>query len=69
VLCCVQYPEYYELIEDPIDLKEMNERLRQGDYYRSREMLYQDLLRMVLKPLQSNFDYCVPVLPLALFLV
>lgn len=41
-----EYPEYYELIKDPVDLRMINDRLREGDYYRSREMMYQDLDRM-----------------------
>ena len=57
--CVLQYPEYYDLIKDPITLQEINERLREGDYYRSREMMYEELLRMVGTHISSR---CVLVL-------
>jgi histone acetyltransferase len=38
--------DYFEVIKHPIDLSLIGTRLREGDYYRSREMLRSDLLRI-----------------------
>jgi hypothetical protein len=34
-------------VKDPINLTMISERLRQGDYYRNKEMMLSDLLLMV----------------------
>lgn len=39
--------DYLEIIKDPIDLSTIEKRIRKGDWYKSRQMLYADLMRMV----------------------
>lgn len=39
--------DYLEIIKDPIDLSTIEKRIEKGDWYKSRQMLYVDLLRMV----------------------
>jgi len=42
------YPDYLSVCRDPIDLRTISERLQEKPvYYRSREMLFADLMRMV----------------------
>jgi hypothetical protein len=40
-------PEYYEIIKNPMDLQTISSRLREGDYYRSKEAMLADLQLMV----------------------
>ena len=60
-----QYPDYYEVIKNPIDLRMIVDRLhgqaregtRRGEsssYYRTKHMLRADLLRMVCYSLSSG---------------
>jgi hypothetical protein len=51
VSCCYFHlrrgvPDYLEVIKEPIDLSTIEKRIR-ADYYRSRKMLYADLILMV----------------------
>ena len=39
--------DYLEVVTDPIDLKTMERRIRRGDWYRNKHMLYCDMMRMV----------------------
>ncbi len=38
--------DYLEIVQDPIDLRTMRERLDSGDFYKSHAMLLADMLRM-----------------------
>ena len=51
----VQMQEYQELIKDPINFSLLQTRIRSGDYYRNREMLFADLILMVRVSYQ-NYD-------------
>ena len=42
----LQYPDYYEIIKNPLDLSEIFSRLRQNDFYRNKDMMKMDLIRM-----------------------
>ena len=35
------------MIKEPIDLSTIDKRIRQGDHYKSKRMLYRDLMLMV----------------------
>jgi len=39
--------DYLEIIKDPIDLSTIDKRIRKGNWYQSKQMLYADLMRMV----------------------
>eukprot|EP00529_Nitzschia_sp_RCC80_P013039 CAMPEP_0113492670 /NCGR_PEP_ID=MMETSP0014_2-20120614/28200_1 /TAXON_ID=2857 /ORGANISM="Nitzschia sp." /LENGTH=586 /DNA_ID=CAMNT_0000386517 /DNA_START=62 /DNA_END=1822 /DNA_ORIENTATION=+ /assembly_acc=CAM_ASM_000159 len=39
--------DYLEVIKEPIDLSTIDKRIRKGDYYKSKKMLYTDLTLMV----------------------
>mmetsp|Transcript_15479 Transcript_15479/g.23615 ORF Transcript_15479/g.23615 Transcript_15479/m.23615 type:complete len:259 (+) Transcript_15479:107-883(+) len=39
--------DYLEIIKDPIDLSTIQKRLKKEDYYRTKHLLYTDLMRMV----------------------
>eukprot|EP00957_Ditylum_brightwellii_P089632 6826256-Ditylum_brightwellii.AAC.1 len=39
--------DYLEIVKDPIDLSTIEKRIRRGDWYKSKQMLYADLMRMV----------------------
>eukprot|EP00521_Asterionellopsis_glacialis_P009000 CAMPEP_0195290538 /NCGR_PEP_ID=MMETSP0707-20130614/6361_1 /TAXON_ID=33640 /ORGANISM="Asterionellopsis glacialis, Strain CCMP134" /LENGTH=562 /DNA_ID=CAMNT_0040350679 /DNA_START=110 /DNA_END=1798 /DNA_ORIENTATION=- len=39
--------DYLDLIKQPIDLSTIEKRIRKGDWYKSRQMLYADLMLMV----------------------
>jgi len=39
--------DYLDVISDPIDLKTMERRIRRGDWYKSKQMLHVDMVRMV----------------------
>lgn len=39
--------DYLNVIKDPIDLSTIEKRIRKGDWYKSKEMLHVDMLRMV----------------------
>jgi len=39
--------DYLEIIKDPIDLATIEKRIEKGDWYKSKQMLYTDLMRMV----------------------
>mmetsp|Transcript_11176 Transcript_11176/g.33103 ORF Transcript_11176/g.33103 Transcript_11176/m.33103 type:complete len:403 (-) Transcript_11176:60-1268(-) len=39
--------DYLDIIKDPIDLSTMEKRVRKGDWYKSKQMLYADMMRMV----------------------
>lgn len=42
-----EVPDYLEVIKDPIDLSTIEKRIRKGTFYKTREMLLVDLMRMV----------------------
>jgi len=39
--------DYLEVVKDPIDLSTIDKRVRKGNWYQSKQMLYADLMRMV----------------------
>jgi histone acetyltransferase len=39
--------DYLEIIKEPIDLSTIDKRIRKGDHYKSKKMLYADLMLMV----------------------
>lgn len=39
--------DYLDVVKDPIDLSTIDKRVRKGDWYKSKQMLYADLMRMV----------------------
>ena len=39
--------DYLNVIKDPIDLSTIEKRIRKGDWYKSKEMLHVDMMRMV----------------------
>ncbi|KAG7355101.1 bromodomain containing protein [Nitzschia inconspicua] len=39
--------DYLDVIKEPIDLSTIDKRIRKGDHYRSKKMLYADLMLMV----------------------
>lgn len=39
--------DYSDVIKEPIDLSTIDKRIRKGDYYRSKQMLFADLMLMV----------------------
>jgi histone acetyltransferase len=39
--------DYLEVIKEPIDLSTIDKRIRKGDHYKSKKMLYADLMLMV----------------------
>lgn len=39
--------DYLEVIKDPIDLMTIEKRIKKGDWYKSKQMLYRDLMLMV----------------------
>jgi len=39
--------DYLEVIDDPIDLRTMEKRIRKGDWYKNKHMLYSDMMKMV----------------------
>ena len=39
--------DYLEVIKEPIDLSTIDKRIRKGDHYKSKQMLYADLILMV----------------------
>lgn len=39
--------DYLEIIKEPIDLMTIDKRIRKGDHYKSKKMLYADLMLMV----------------------
>jgi len=41
-----EVPDYLDVIKDPIDLRTIKDRLDKGDYYKTKDMLYADLVRM-----------------------
>lgn len=45
-------PDYLDVIKEPIDLSTIDKRIRQENYYRSKEMLFADLMLMV-----NNCEY------------
>jgi histone acetyltransferase len=42
-----EVPDYLDVITNPIDLKTMASRIRQDNYYKSKQMLFADLILMV----------------------
>ena len=42
-----EVPDYLEVVKEPIDLSTIEKRIRRGDWYKSRQMLLTDLVRMV----------------------
>lgn len=42
-----EVPDYLEVVKDPIDLSTIEKRIRKGTFYKTREMLFVDLTRMV----------------------
>jgi histone acetyltransferase len=42
-----EVPDYLEVIKEPIDLQTMSKRIRQDNYYKSKQMLFADLMLMV----------------------
>lgn len=39
--------DYLDVVTDPIDLKTMEKRIRRGDWYKTKHMLFSDLMKMV----------------------
>jgi len=39
--------DYLDVISDPIDLRTIEKRIRKGDWYKNKHMLYSDLMKMV----------------------
>lgn len=39
--------DYLNVISDPIDLRTMEKRIRKGDWYKNKHMLYSDMMKMV----------------------
>ena len=39
--------DYLDVVKEPIDLRTMEKRLRKGDWYTSKHMLYSDMMKMV----------------------
>ena len=39
--------DYLDVIKDPIDLSTIEKRIRKGEWYKSKQMLHTDLMRMV----------------------
>jgi histone acetyltransferase len=39
--------DYLDVIKEPIDLSTIDKRIRKGDWYKSKQMLYADLMLMV----------------------
>lgn len=39
--------DYLDIVKDPVDLSTMEKRIRRGDWYKSKPMLYADMMRMV----------------------
>ena len=42
-----EVPDYREVVKEPIDLSTMEKRVRKGEHYKSKNMLYSDMMRMV----------------------
>jgi Bromodomain len=42
-----EVPDYLDVIKEPIDLSTIDKRIRQDNHYKSKQMLYQDLMLMV----------------------
>jgi histone acetyltransferase len=42
-----EVPDYFEVIKEPIDLTTIEKRIRKGDWYKSKQMLFRDLMLMV----------------------
>lgn len=40
-------PDYADVIKEPIDLSTIEKRIRQDNHYKSKQMLYADLMLMV----------------------
>ena len=40
-------PEYFDMIDEPIDLNIISNRIKDNNYYRNKEMLYRDLCLMI----------------------
>jgi histone acetyltransferase len=38
--------DYLDVIPDPIDLRTMEKRIRKGDWYKNKHMLYSDMMKM-----------------------
>eukprot|EP00605_Chrysophyceae_sp_TOSAG23-4_P001386 GSChrysophyteH1.ASY1.ANO1.1506.1 assembled CDS len=41
------FPDYLDVVENPIDLRQIQQRLKMGDYYRTKEQMMSDLLEIV----------------------
>eukprot|EP00984_Skeletonema_dohrnii_P015691 scaffold6822_cov121-Skeletonema_dohrnii-CCMP3373.AAC.11 len=39
--------DYLDVVDDPIDLKTMEKRIRRGDWYKTKHMLFSDMMKMV----------------------
>jgi len=42
-----EVPDYLTVVKEPIDLSTIEKRIRKGDYYKSKPMLFRDLMLMV----------------------
>ena len=42
-----EYPDYYEKIKNPIDLEDIFKKHKKGDFYRNKNMMKMDLIRMI----------------------
>jgi histone acetyltransferase len=49
-------PDYYSIIQNPMDLSTISERHKQGDYYRNKDMMMSDLLLIVKNCKQYNAE-------------
>ena len=41
------FQDYLDVVKIPIDLSTIDKRIRKGDHYKSKQMLYADLMLMV----------------------
>lgn len=39
--------DYLDVVTDPIDLRTIEKRIRKGDWYKNKHMLYSDMMKMV----------------------
>lgn len=40
-------PDYLDVVKEPVDLSTIEKRIRQDNYYKSKQMLFADLMLMV----------------------
>ena len=42
-----EFPDYLDVVENPLDLRQIQQRLKMGDFYRTKEQMMSDLLEIV----------------------